>query len=242
MKINYLLYSTLLLFFFILLHAQENQTIKGNGNIVSKKHETTSYDAITINNNIDVVLIEGNEGSITLKGDQNLVDQIEVVSIKGELKLSSKNQVALQPSKGNDLTAIIPAQSVSKLIVNGAGTFGGTFPIEGHHVKLKVNEAGNLSVNVDATNVKAIVTGNGSINISGKTGFLDAAVTGSGSIDGQELYATNCHGRVIGSGDLIVYAKDRLDAKVVGSGSIEVNSSVATVDKDLMGSGKIVKR
>jgi len=47
---------------------------------------------------------------------------------------------------------------------------------------------------------------------------------------------------VVGSGDIKFHAEQKLDAKIVGSGDIEVNKSVIEIEKKIIGSGDVTKK
>jgi hypothetical protein len=242
MKSTALFISTLILFFSIPTHAQWGTKIKGNGNVVEQTRELTSYDEISISGNSNVILVRGSEGEITLKAEENLLDHIEV-SVKNDmLKIKNKGRIELIPSKGKNILITIPIHQVSKLSLNGSGEVeGNNLTLHGNKIKLQVNGSGDMEVNVKTADVRAAINGSGDINISGETDYFEAIVTGSGDIDGYELFSNICEGKVIGSGDIKFYARQKLDAKIIGSGYIKINESVVKIEKKIVGSGAIKK-
>jgi len=242
MKITQIILFTLLLVSCIPAQAQWGKKIKGDGNLTSEKRNVADYNEIYVNGNIDVVLVDGKEGNITLEGEKNILDNIKVITKNDKLIIKNKDRVELRPSKGKDIKITVPVEQVSKLSLNGSGEIEGTFPLKSDTIKLQVNGSGDLEVALDATNVKASVTGSGDIEVSGKADYFEAVVTGSGDIDGDELIANICEGKVVGSGDIKFYAKEELDAKIVGSGDIEVNKTVKRVEKKIIGSGDVTKK
>lgn len=242
MKITHILLSTLFFVSCIPTQAQWGKKIKGDGNLTTENRKVADYDQISVNGNIDVVLVDGKEGNITLEGEKNILDNIELICKNKKLTIKSKDRVELRPSKGKDITIAVPVEQVSKLSLNGSGEIEGTFPLKSDTIKLHVNGSGDLEVVLNAMNVKASVTGSGDIKVSGKTDYFEAVVTGSGDINGDELIAYVCEGKVVGSGDIKFHAEEKLDAKIVGSGDIEINKTVKRVDKKIIGSGDIIKK
>lgn len=88
-------------------------------------------------------------------------------------------------------------------------------------LKLSISGSGDMKVAADATAIKATISGSGDIDLSGKADELDASVTGSG--------------------DITAYAKNLLTVKIVGSGDVHANRDVATINKKVVGSGKVSK-
>ncbi|MGB0274763.1 MAG: head GIN domain-containing protein [Flavobacteriaceae bacterium] len=242
MKSIHILVSTLFLAFSIPMSAQWGSKIKGNGNVVTENRDVAAYDEVHVNGNIDVVLVDGKEGKITLKAEENLLEHIEVSVKNDALKIKSKDRTELRPSKGKNILITVPVQDVHKLALNGSGEIEGTFPLKAKSIKLQVNGSGDMDVDLKATDVKAVVNGSGDIKVSGKADYFEAIVTGSGDIDGDELVVNICEGKVVGSGDIKFHAEQKLDAKIVGSGDIEVNKSVIEIEKKIIGSGDVTKK
>jgi len=242
MKSLHIYISTLILFFVLPMHAQWSKKIKGNGNIATENREVSTYDEISVNGNIDVVLVEGKEGRIAVKAEENLLEYIEISVAKNTLKIKNKDRTELRPTKWKNILITVPAQDLNKLTLNGSGEIEGNITLREDRIKLQVNGSGDMDIDVIANDVKAMINGSGDITLSGKTNVFEATVNGSGDIEGHELIANNCKGKVVGSGDIRFYAKQKLDAKIIGSGDIEVNKSVIEIEKKIIGSGDITKK
>lgn len=242
MKTSQLLLSLFLSLIFIPIQAQWNKKIIGNGTIVTETRNVSNYDKIILNGNIEATIISGDEGTITLEGDENILAHIEVFTKKDVLKIKSKDYTELRPSKNTIIHIIIPVKEVSELEVNGSGGIKGDFSLKSDQIKLNVNGSGDIEVAVNTKKVIAAVTGSGDIDVSGKSNYFNAVVTGSGDIDGEQLSSNICNGKVIGSGDIKFYAEEELDAKIVGSGDIKINKSVKRIKKKIVGSGDVTKK
>lgn len=242
MKPKHFILGTITLFFVLPMHAQWSKKIKGNGIIATENREVSAYNIISVNGNIDVVLVEGKEGKLTLKAEENLLDYIEISVNRDALKIKSKDRTELRPSKGKNILITVPIQEVRKLTLNGSGEIEGDVILKNDTLTLQVNGSGDMDVNVMTEDVKAMINGSGDITVSGKTDVFKATVNGSGDINGSQLSANNCEGKVIGSGDIYFHAKQKLNAKIIGSGDIEVNKSVIEIEKKIIGSGDVTKK
>ena len=241
MKTTSLLLSSLLLFFIGCTNAQWNKTIKGNGKATTEIRDFDPYDDISVHGSMDVSLVEGSEGSITLKAEENILEYIEVTNNNGKLRIKTKDHVNLRPSWKKGIHIEIPVEEVSKISLSGSGEITGALTLKTAALKLSVSGSGDIKVAADATAIKAAISGSGDIEISGKADEFDAAVTGSGDIDAKSLNANNATAHVTGSGDITAYAKNLLTVKIVGSGDVHVNKDVATINKKVVGSGSVSK-
>jgi len=241
MKTTHLLLSSLLLFFIGCTNAQWNKTIKGNGKATTEIRAFDPYDVISVHGSMDVSLVEGSEGSITLKAEENILEYIEVTNNNGKLRIKTKDHVNLRPSWKKGIYIEVPIQEVSKILLSGSGEISGKLTLKTEKLKLSVSGSGDIKVAADATAIKAAISGSGDIDISGKADEFDAAVTGSGDIDAAQLSVAQATANITGSGDIKIHAKDQLTVKIVGSGDVKVNKDVTTINKKVVGSGEISK-
>ena len=56
--------------------AQWGKKVNGNGKVVTMERSTGDYEAVAVSGWFDVDLVEGNEGDISLKGEENLLEHI----------------------------------------------------------------------------------------------------------------------------------------------------------------------
>ncbi len=242
MKTTNLTLSILFLFVFSTAQAQWWQKkIKGNGTMATEVRELGTYDAISVNGSIYVSLSQGEEGSITLEAEENLLEYIEITNKNEKLRIKIKDQISLRTSHGKGIKINVPVTEVSKLSLNGSGDIDGMFPLTTSKLKLNVNGSGDIEVDVAVEELQAAIAGSGDIDISGKAQEFNASVTGSGDIDAKDLKVSVCNATVTGSGDISVNASEKLNSKVVGSGDVHVNKSVKVIEKKIVGSGDVNK-
>ena len=190
---------------------------------------------------MDVSLVEGSEGSITLKAEENILEYIEMTSNNGKLRIKTKDYVNLRPSWKEGIHIEIPVEEVSKISLNGSGEIKGALTLKTAKLKLSVSGSGDIKVAADAMAIKAAISGSGDIDVSGKADALEASVTGSGDINAKSLKVNNATAHITGSGDITAHAKNLISVKIVGSGDVHVNRDVATTNKKVVGSGSINK-
>ena len=75
-------------------HAQfwNYKKVTGNGNLTTKTIKTPTYDHIKSVGFMDIKLIQGNEGEITIKTDENIQEWIEIKVKKKHLGFGHQRQ------------------------------------------------------------------------------------------------------------------------------------------------------
>jgi len=220
-------------------HAQfwNYKKVTGNGNLTTKTIKTPAYDHIKSVGFMDVKLIQGNEGEITLKTDKNLQEWIEVKVKKNTLVLDIKDNVNIRTKKGVHIK--VPFEEISGVSLVGSGDIHTEDTIKSSAFETELVGSGDIDLTIHASKVKAKVTGSGDMTLSGSTDELQKHVTGSGDFDGESLTSNRTDVSCTGSGDAMVVAKTNLNAKVHGSGDIEYKGTPSQTNIRIFGSGDV---
>jgi len=220
-------------------HAQfwKYKKVVGNGNLTTKTIKTPTYDHIKSVGFMDVKLIQGNEGEITVKTDENLQEWIEVKVKKNILVLDIKDNVNIRTKKGVHIT--VPFEEISGVSLVGSGDIHTEDTIKASAFETELVGSGDIDLTIHTSKVKAKVTGSGDMTLSGSTDELQIHVTGSGDFDGESLTSNRTDVSCTGSGDAVVVANANLNAKVHGSRDIEYKGTPSQKDIRIFGSGDV---
>ncbi|MGB5371949.1 MAG: head GIN domain-containing protein [Flavobacteriaceae bacterium] len=222
--------------------AQWGKRIKGNGNTVSIERSVGDYDAISVSGWFDVDLVDGKEGELTLKGEENLLEYIKTEVKNGKLTIKVEDNRNLQPSNWNDgIHITVPVDRIDAVTLSGSGDIVGKKTIKASNFSTTMSGSGDITLEVEAQNMTATMSGSGDMNLSGKAVDFNVTVSGSGDIRAFDLVADNVEATVSGSADIKVTARENLKARVSGSGDITYRGNPAKVDTKTSGSGDISK-
>lgn len=215
------------------------EKIKGNGNVVSKEITTSDYESISVAGFFNVTLVEGKEGKITVKGEENLLEFIVVENEGSDLKIRTEKGYNLNPSRGNKIEITVPVQEISKVSLAGSGGITSNFTLKSADFKATLAGSGDIKLTVDSQNVEAKIAGSGDIVLNGKTKNLELTVSGSGDIEAFGLQSENSKATLSGSGNISTTCSELIEARVAGSGDIEYKGNPKKIDTKVAGSGKI---
>lgn len=216
--------------------------VNGNGNMTTKERNVSDYDEIKVKGSLDVSLISGTEGKLSLEGESNLLDHI-VTEVEGDaLKIYVEKGYYLKPSRGKKLIVTVPFKDISKVTLAGSGDVYSDDTIKATNFKTGVSGSGDVKLIVDAQNTEGYVTGSGDLVLSGSSNNFECSVTGSGDLSAYRLSAKEVDASVTGSGDLQVTATSSIKARVTGSGDIYYKGNPEIEDKKVSGSGDISRQ
>ncbi|MBZ9630131.1 DUF2807 domain-containing protein [Salegentibacter sp. LM13S] len=216
-----------------------NETVKGNGEMTSEKRNTGDYDKISLVGSMDVELVSGSEGNLTIEAESNLQEYITTEVNGGTLKISIEKGYNLRPSRNKGIKVTVPFKDLDAVEVTGSGDLWNSTTITARNFSTKLTGSGDIKLDLEVENLEGAVTGSGDIQLRGKARDFDCKVTGSGDFKAYDLRAENVEATVMGSGDIQILANKKLKAKVMGSGDIKYKGNPENQDFKTSGSGSI---
>ncbi|MEM8508356.1 MAG: head GIN domain-containing protein [Bacteroidota bacterium] len=222
-----------------LSHAQWRR-VKGNGKIVTVERSVGAYDYVALAGWFDVELVDGEEGELTLQGEENLLEYIKTEVKDGKLTIKQKKGVNLRPSSWNEgIIITVPVESVDGVSLSGSGDIVSKTTLTSDNFKTSISGSGDITLQVEAKSIDASMSGSGDMNLSGKATDFEVSVSGSGDIKAYDLSAEFVDAQVSGSADIRVTANQMLKARVSGSGDIRYKGNPKKIDTKSSGSGDI---
>ncbi|HKL35469.1 MAG TPA: head GIN domain-containing protein, partial [Salegentibacter sp.] len=170
---------------------KSNETVRGNGDMTSEKRSTDDYDGISLIGSMDVELVPGKEGNLTVEAESNLQEFITTEINGGTLKISVEKGYNLKPSRNNGIKITVPFRDLAAVEVTGSGDIWNTSKIKAKKFSTKVTGSGDIRLELDTEDLSGQVTGSGDILLSGQAREFDCKVTGSGDFKAYDLKAEN---------------------------------------------------
>ena len=238
MKIIKTIVTTLMICLTIQANAWDKK-IKGNGNVVTENRTTADYEKIAVGGSFDVTLIDGEEGQLTIKIEDNLKQYLITEVKDGTLKVQWKKGVNIYTKKG--VTITIPFEQINAVSLAGSGNITTKKTISSHDLVLKVAGSGDLDLDVKASDLTAKIAGSGDIRINGVTTNMTCKIAGSGDFDGYNLTTRDAEVKIAGSGKVKATINGKVNAKIVGSGDVYYKGTGTTENVKVAGSGSVTK-
>jgi Putative auto-transporter adhesin, head GIN domain len=217
----------------------------GNSDQVSKTITVANYDEINVVGSMDVDLVAGKEGEVTVTAPSNIVEYIKVESQNNALQIYSdqwKNFGFIVQFGNNNRTLVtVPYESLNRIKLTGSGKVTSKNPITTDSLIVNSLGSGNIDLDVAAGNLESNTSGSGDITLQGKANNFVADVFGSGSIKAAGLESQNAKASISGSGDINLFAAQSFKAGTFGSGSIYYKGDPKINDVQVTGSGQVKK-
>ena len=183
--------------------------------LASEARSVPEFQAIDLAGTLEVEVAIGKPASVVVSGEADLLDKITTTVKNGTLVLDTK----LKNHRNSHLSARITVPDLTALSLSGTG-------------QLNVSGVANTSLAVD-------LSGTGSIVLTGSTDAVRATLNGTGDIKAKDLIAKSATIALRGTGSASLHATQSVDARVSGTGSVNVHGHPATVKKSVSGLGSI---
>ncbi len=192
--------------------------VEGSGERKVEKRGVKSFSALHVSGAYELTVRIGEEESLTLEGDDNLLPLIET-TVENRI-LVVKNSKSISPKLPLRLT--ITTKTLKELKVSGS---------------LRGSVTG-----LDADTFGLVASGSCRLTLAGRADALAMSLSGSGTLDAARLQARVATVRISGSGDADLEVSESLSVKISGSGKVRYGGNPKTVERDISGSGSVDPR
>lgn len=218
--------------------------IRGSGDVIVEEREVSGFDQIAMAGAGRIIITQGEEESLTIETDDNLLEYIETrvrgntleIDFTDDIILSNGGRDVLEPSAGFVFRiSVIDLETIS---VSGAADI----KID----KLKadrftVNFSGAGDIQVDDLNTDSLVvnvSGAGDVELAGKVVSQDIILSGLGRYRGFGLESQDASVVISGAGGAELWATESLDVVISGAGDVEYYGE-PSVTPQISGLGRI---
>ena len=182
-----------------------------------------------------VIVEDGNALDIDVSGDAEAVDLVRFTLKDGTLGVL-REKGSWKDTGHAVIRVTMPAPK--SITIAGSGSVEAANMAE----DAEINIVGSGSLNVSelkAAKADVTVAGSGSITASGSADRLDLNIVGSGNADLEGVQVERADVTVAGSGDATFASDGKIDATILGAGTVRVIGR-ATCEVSSMGSGKVI--
>jgi hypothetical protein len=199
------------------------QTISGSGVITSESRDVSGITRIELDGMGRMILTQGDEESLTIETDDNLLQYI-TTDVRGQsLQIKFEKNMNLVPTES--IIIYVNLKNLSAISLSGGTS------IESKRLateRLEITLSGMATVNVDwltATELKIVSDGTGNIVLAGNVGRQEIELNSLGNYTTPNLQSQITEIVVGGAGNAVVWAEETLDVEgdVSYFGTPEVN-------------------
>jgi hypothetical protein len=203
-----------------------------------EERKLDQFNRIEVSGSFDLVLTQGDEETAVIElssvNNELVITEVEDNTLNISLKKGARY------SKGPAVRITIIYKELKSLYNAGSSSIVCQSEITGESFEFKNSGSGLAKIpmlKVAALSVE--ISGSGGVDMGGTANEQEIRINGSGNINGFDLISEVSKIHITGSGDAQVHVKERLDAKLIGSGSVRYKGTVKAPSVSVLGSGSV---
>ena len=213
------------------------KSVQGSGKIITQEREVAEFRKVHLKGSGKVFLTPGEEQSLEIKTDDNIMPLVET-QVNGKKLTISHGNNRLRPTF---FEVYITVQNLEGVGISGSGNIVGQDRFVTDTLYVEISGSGDMDLEVETGLLENKISGSGSLQLSGKAEDYTVSVSGSGKINAFDVDAKHVSVQVSGSGDCRVSASESLDARISGSGNVHYKGR-PRINTKISGSGSLESR
>jgi hypothetical protein len=210
--------------------------VRGSGDVGEETYEVGGFTEITLSTIGNLYIEQGDEESLVLEAEENLIPYFQVEVDGRVLEISTESGVNLQPTE--PVNFYLTVVELDAIVLNGSGDIE-VLDLETSQLSVTVNGSGDVDIeDLEADGIRVRIAGSGDLNVSGEVEEQEIDIAGSGVYEARNLESTDAEVGISGSGSATIRVSDRLDVTISGSGSVRYIGSPG-VQMTVTGSGSV---
>jgi hypothetical protein len=209
---------------------QKQETIEGNGKMVTRDVKVGSFDALKASGVYELKLSQGNNESVKIEADENLQDYFSVRNEGSRLVIDMKKMENKNFKSKSKMKVFVTFKKLKEMELSMVGNVGSEEQLAFDDLDLKNKSVGNVDLKLTARKLDLNNTSVGNVKLSGKADDVVVKNSGVGSLEAGSFMVQTMNIENTGVGSARVNAEKDLKVKDSFMGKVE-NKGKATVRK-----------
>lgn len=207
----------------------------GSGKVINQTKDVKGVNQVSLSGVGTVVLQQGNQETLTIEAEDNIVPHIQSKVDGNKLSISYDTNT---PTPTKDVRYILTVKDMNSITISGAGKIQST-SFKTKTMTIAMDGAGNGNMaGLDLEKLIVNISGAGKIIMAGKTTEQTVTIAGAGNYQAKDLESKTATITINGAGNGAVKVSDVLNAFVDGAGEIQYLGN-PQVNKQISGAGNI---
>lgn len=208
---------------------------QGSGNVITETREVSNFDRIALSGIGDVTLIQGNEDSLKIEAEDNVIPYI-ITEVEDETLYIDFKHKAIIPRES--IKFIITMREIRGLATKGVSNLEAD-KVETDSLDIGISGTGNVNINkLSAESLTINISGAGNFSAEGQVTDQKVSLSGAGNYDGEDLETRTTDVAISGIGQVSLWVTDQLNVTISGTGGVDYYGS-PQVNQQISGLGKV---
>lgn len=213
--------------------------IQGNGNIVSREINVSTFIRLHIGCKGLVELHQSDEEKVIIETDENLQDFFAVANAGRTLYVSFESKLRI-PVFTRSVVKIFVRQMDTLFVRNDGGDVICPNPISlAQPLKIKIQSVGNTELNLVVPSINLLCQAEGNVTLRGACEKIDIKNQSQGNFNSSQLKAGELFIKNMAEGNVDLFAEKSISMKHYGEGYVHYYGPAAIKDVVQYGEGEV---
>ena len=210
---------------------------QGNGNVIKQERKVASFDAIDVSGSFEVFLTQGNDQSVFIEADENLLPIIKTEVEGSTLTIETKKSI----HHAKTMRVYITVKELKKIEISGAVDLTTQNKFTETEMSIEVSGATDSKLELAVQKLDVSSSGGCKLKLIGMANTFN--LEGSGAVDvfAFDLLTETVSIDISGAGKAEVNVSKEIKAEISGAGNVKYKGNPAKVWSDISGAGSIKK-
>ena len=214
----------------VTLHAQEKKTLEGNGKMVTKDINVSSFEELKASGIYELKLSQGNTESVKIEADENLQDLFIVKNEGKTLVIEMKKMENTNLKIKSKLKVYVSFKNLTSLDIKTVGNVNNEGSLSFKDLEMKNKSVGDVNLKLTANKININNKSVGRFKLSGKAEDAVLKSNSVGSLEAGDFVVQTVYIENHGVGNAEVNAVKALKVKDHSLGKVQ-NKGAAPVRK-----------
>lgn len=217
---------------------------KSTGKEITSERDVSNFTAITVKDKINVILTQGPVFEVKVEAGANLQSLIKTTLSHDTLKIENKNRCNWVRGYKHKITVYITAPNFNYVNNNGLGTISNTGEITQDSIKVRLNNSGDIKLNLNTNVLRGGAHGNGDLYLSGVSNRLEYDYVGTNYLYAGDLKVISfiyLHSVTLGKSFINAPENGQMDIKIDQAGNIYYKGNPAIINLTRNNKGDLIK-
>lgn len=208
---------------------------QGSGNVVTETREVANFDRLSLAGIGDVTLTQGDEESLKIEAEDNIIPNIKTEVRDGTLYITYQRK-SLLPTK--PVKFYLAMKNVHSLETMGVSSLRSD-KVTTDQLDVIISGTGSINIlKLTADSVNTNISGAGNFEAEGQVTDQRVVLSGAGNYNGSDLQSKTGDVTITGLGQVSIWATETLNVIISGTGGVDYYGE-PKITKSISGIGNL---
>jgi hypothetical protein len=217
--------------------------LESSGASTSIKRTVPAFTQIHLYDNINLILTQADEESVTVEAGKNIQPNISTVVDNGKLTIRNTGSCGWLRNPDEKINVYVTIKTIDWLFYDGSGSITATQAMSTPHLTIFTKEgAGDIDLDINANVISAHLEGTSlDVKLRGKIGHLESFVNSRGTIDFSGLETNSINMMYVSLRDGFINNNGSITVSIHHTGNLYYKGNPTTIKPTYLSSGRLIK-